>query len=227
MIWQRKLRTMHTSSVNARILNFKSPRSPRKIWSESGRMCQNSPQVKSVDIRQYTIEYAGLAQQFRVNPDSCDNPEHYQDYLKYAALSDRRQGMAVTYVLLELINEAPTRIIGFVAFKASSLLSSDEGKYLGTPALEISELAVDADYEHQGYGNLLIDFAVDTANHLRRDTLGIRNVVLMADPKAVGFYSRYEPHFMKIGDWYAIPYEHWNQDCVGMFIRLPELNPGE
>lgn len=90
-------------------------------------------------------EHSGLAWHFRVSPSSCDNPGHYEEYIRFVALSDRRSGMGVTHVL---IDADAGRIAGFVALRLSSLFyTGDDGKKRGSPALEIAELAVDADYE--------------------------------------------------------------------------------
>ena len=75
-------------------------------------------------------EHSGLAWHFRVSPSSCDNPGHYEEYIRFVALSDRRSGMGVTHVL---IDADAGRIAGFVALRLSSLFyTGDDGKKRGS-----------------------------------------------------------------------------------------------
>jgi len=41
----------------------------------------------TVECVQYSKEHAGLALGFKVNPDSCGRHSHYEEYLRYCALS--------------------------------------------------------------------------------------------------------------------------------------------
>ena len=187
-------------------------------------MCQSTPQVKGKDIFLYTSKYAGLARDFMVNPSSCNNPEHYGNYIRTTAISDRMLGMGVTYILCEIQNGEPVHMLGYVTLKASSLLLIDEG--VGYPALEIAELAVRDGAERSGNGRDLVEFAIGSADKLRTDTLGIQYIILRADPSAVGFYKRVCPNFAEIGDWYSIPHEEWNKTCIGLYMKLPALDAG-
>lgn len=45
-------------------------------------------------------DYIELARQFRVNPQHCDNPEHYQNYIWQDSIIDQKQGMGVTHIKL-------------------------------------------------------------------------------------------------------------------------------
>lgn len=167
-------------------------------------------------------EYAGLAWKFYVSPDSCDNPDHYEQYLRLNAISDHKIGMGITHLLLDCNEEGKVvAIAGFVTLRATSLVSTDEtGVKIVHPSVEISELAVSKEYERRGIGTGLINLAISVADDLRSNLIGIKYVVLCADPKSVGFYEKMD--FGKIGDLYETLREGWNNNCEPMYITLPE-----
>jgi hypothetical protein len=39
-----------------------------------------------------TKEYADIARRFKVNPEHCDNPAHYEDYIMRDCFADDIQG---------------------------------------------------------------------------------------------------------------------------------------
>lgn len=170
----------------------------------------------SVDIM--SAEYAGLAAQFSVNPDKCDNPGHYEDYLKYNALDDLRNGMGVTHVFLD---EDENLIAGYICLRASSLIADMGEKHkFGYPAMEIAELAVDKRYEGTGLGRDMVEYAIDLAQGLNANTMSCQYMLVCADPKAVDFYKHLK--FSDIRILQSIPREHWNLNCSPMLMRLTE-----
>ena len=170
----------------------------------------------------YECDMAPLAWHFEVNPNSCGNPAHYSDYLKFSAWPDLISGRGTTHVLCEMQDGKRVKILAYVTLKASSFLSqNDEGKTLGFPALEISELAVASGHERQGLGSLMVKHAILCVYELRQTQLGIQYLVLRADPEAVGFYKKCEPKFGEISaNFDEVPCEEWNTDCVPMYIKL-------
>ena len=172
-------------------------------------------------------DYAGLAWNFHVSPDSCDNPQHYEYYLRFNAISEQANGRGVTHLLIDTGTDNSTilptsRIAGFITLRATSLIETCDGKSYVKPSLEIAELAVDKDYERQGYGVQLVNIAILMAELLNTDSLGIQNVVLCADPKAVGFYENKKVGFGKVEDYYDMPRDGWNDNCIPMYIKLGE-----
>ena len=72
-------------------------------------------------------EYFGLALKFNVSPDSCDNPSHYENYLRFCAISDYQSGRGVTHLILDTNEKGDTiAIAGFVTLRATSLISQSE-----------------------------------------------------------------------------------------------------
>lgn len=175
-----------------------------------------------ISIERYNNEHTGLAWEFCVSPDSCNNPEYYEEYLRCCALSDRTSGHGITYVLLEKDGDRNKAIAGYVSVRAASLISKDEnGRSIGAPALEIAELAVSKDYKGNGYGKALVNKAIVLADELRRDYLSIKHIVLYSDPSSIDFYKK--NGFVEVGDLYEIPHENWNADCEPMYLTLPDI----
>ena len=160
----------------------------------------------------------GLAWKFQVNPDSCDNPEHYEEYIKFHAVRDCLDGRGTTHILVE-----DEKILGYITFKASCLTRRYDGSDLpeGDPALEIAELAISTEAENMGYASLLVQYSFVISGEINQNQLGIRYITLCADPKAVGFYEKHG--FKRIEEWQEIPREGWNKNCIPMFIRVPDL----
>lgn len=162
-------------------------------------------------------ENVGLAWQFRVSPHSCDNPDYYENYIRLSAISDANRGQAVTHVLLDTDKQ---RIAGYVALRTTSLVSNGEdGTQLVHPAVEVAELAVDADYERNDIGSHLVGLAILLAYEIRKQ-IGIRSILVCADPKAVGFYEK--QHFEPLSNLYTMLRDGWNNNCIPMYIEFPE-----
>ena len=53
----------------------------------------------SIYITQFKKEHAGLASKFQVNPVSCGRHSHYEEYLRFSAIDDYRNGKGITYIL--------------------------------------------------------------------------------------------------------------------------------
>lgn len=172
-------------------------------------------------LKKMSTDYMGLAWNFHVSPDSCNNPSHYENFLRLSALSEQAAGRGVTHVLLELNDTQPCEIIGFVTLRATSLVETCNDHSYVKPALEIAELAVDQEYERQGFGSMLVDFSIYIASHLNEKFIGIQNVVLCADPQAVEFYAKPEIGFGRLEDFYEVLHDGWNDDCTPMYIKLP------
>ena len=176
-------------------------------------------------LRKMTSEYTGLAWKFHVNPASCDNPSHYEFFLRLDALADQASGRGVTHLLIDINDDSDeisdqSNIAGFVTLRATSIISSSDGNIFVKPSLEIAELAVDQQYERRGVGTMLIDIVILMATQLNDSIIGIQNIILCADPKAVGFYENPRINFGRLENHYDLPREGWNDDCIPMYIKL-------
>lgn len=165
-------------------------------------------------------ELAGLAFDFKVNPDSCGNPDHFEYYIRLSAITENTSGQAKTHVVLD---KEKKHIMGFITLKAAALLFSDtdaDGASIqsGYPAIEVVNLAVAQDYERMGVGGALVDFALLTADDLCRQYIGVRYIVLAADPKAQSFYEH--KGFHCIQDYYDMPTDRQSSDCVPMMMQI-------
>lgn len=161
-----------------------------------------------------------FAWSFSVNLNSCNNPQHFSDYLKFNALNDFKTGMGVTYLFMDTNN---SKIAGYVSLKASSLVCEDENNIkLGYPSIEITELAVDGGHERKHIGTDILEFVVATTEELRK-SIGIQYILICADPKAVGFYLNSSFGFTKTDEFSNIPREKWNKNCIPLFAKLEQL----
>ena len=170
----------------------------------------------SLRISVINKDLLGLTGSFSVNPIACEVPEFYSEYLKYHAYTEQMMGENTTHLLYD---DETQEILGFVSLRATSVVYRDENT-MGRPALEISVLAVDQRHERQGIGSTLIQLAIHHAKFLHETIIGVRNIVLMADVKAVGFYEH--RGFVKIEDYMDIdlPRVTWNRGCVPMIMEL-------
>ncbi|MDH5723005.1 MAG: GNAT family N-acetyltransferase [Alphaproteobacteria bacterium] len=111
-------------------------------------------------------------------------------YLQRGANQDQRRSLTKTYVLVE-----GERVIGYYSISAHSILRDnlpDDIKlasYKEVPFLLLGRLAVDKEFQGQGYGDALIFHAfkitLDAA-----EKVGILGMVVDAkDKKAVSFYE--------------------------------------
>lgn len=161
-----------------------------------------------------------MAWNFQVNPSSCGNHDHYEEYIRFIATDDRRRGKGVTYAFIHC-DEASAELMGYITLRATSYIEVLDGKTYGSPALEIFELAVSKDAEGNGIGTDLMKFALSKALEWKSDVLGIEYITLCSDQKAVSFYEKFG--FKRVDEYGEIPRESWNTNCVPMFLKLPEL----
>lgn len=138
------------------------------------------------------------------------------------SITDHKQGMGVTHVFVDEDEETKEKkIAGYITLRSSSLImDSGENYKLGYPALEISELAVDCNYERQNLGTDMVKFAINEAVELNEETVGVQYVILCADPKAVGFYSNAKLGFKELSMYKQIPREYRNKDCIPMVLKV-------
>jgi len=170
--------------------------------------------IQKLDVSNYCF-----VNKFKVNSESCENPKHYEDYLKQNAITDFKQGIGTTHVF---IDEAQQNIMGYFTLKSSSLVKNmGEEHNFGYPAIEIAELAVHKDYERKGIGTDMLDFVFSKINEIK-EIMAVQYVLLCADPKAEEFYSKSKFKFQRVRDFEQIPREHWNLRCVPMFVKLKE-----
>ena len=168
----------------------------------------------AVSLSIYDNSYIDLARKFEVDPSSCDNPIHYNEFLMYNADLDYNKGLGVTYILVDDDKDA---IIAYMTLKASALTYSDgNDKILGKPAVEIAELAVSKNYKGQGYGRELVEYAIAKIHELK-EIIGVQYLVLCADPMAAGFYEHLKIQKLTSND---IPREDWNKNCIPMGKKI-------
>lgn len=172
-------------------------------------------------IEKLNKDNAGLAWNFRVNPNSCGNHEHYEQYIRFSALDDNRCGRGTTHLFIRN-EDGKDRLLGYVTLRAASYIQRYCDHLIGNAALEISELAVSEDFEHQHIGTELVKYAIIMAVELNETNLGIRYITLCADEMAVPFYEKIG--FQRVDQYGEIPRENWNIGCVPMFVKLPEQN---
>lgn len=170
-------------------------------------------------IELFDSHFSGLAFAFEVNPSSCGNSEHYEQYIRFIAIDDRRRGKGVTYAFIRN-NGIADKMLGYITLRATSYIQQIEGKVLGNPAIEIFELAVSKDVERQHIGTELIKFAIIKANELKMSALGVEYITLCSDAQAVPFYEKMG--FGRLDDQGQIPRESWNVSCIPMLLKLPE-----
>jgi ribosomal protein S18 acetylase RimI-like enzyme len=167
-----------------------------------------------------TSENVGMSWSFFVDDTRCENPEHYNSYLRYQALTDQNEGLGVTYLYVEHNEETEVEsIMGYITLRVSSFIKDmGESKKFGYPALEIAELAVDKKYAGRHIGTEMVLDAVNIANELNK-IVSIKYIVLCSDPTAESFYKKLE--FVKMSDtWEEVPREHSNVTCVPMYLKL-------
>lgn len=201
----------------------KSPPFLKIFWRKPDRSLKNTGlgQIGVEDnqnnrFRLFTKELHGLASDFEVDPSSCGNPEHYREYLLYRALSDNASGWSTTHVML---SENLKHIAGFITLKASTVLSEIDYKlFSGEPAIEIYNLAVAKGFQKQGLGRELVLLSIAMAQEANDLHFGVRNLVLTADPKTVGFYEKCE--FFPLSQYYMLPKDLENASCVPMIMKL-------
>ncbi len=154
--------------------------------------------------------YLELCNDFYVDETRCDNPKHYNEFIRYQAIADQSAGLGTTYLYVEHDDETDVNcIMGYITLRASAFIKDmGESKKFGYPALEIAELAVDKKYVGKHIGTDMVMDAINIANELNED-ISIKYVVLCSDPRAEQFYKKLE--FKKMRDtWEEVPREHAN-----------------
>lgn len=171
-------------------------------------------------IELFTKEHAGLAHGFWVNPNSCGNNKHYEEYIRYMAIPDKNKNIATTHAYIRTDENGNEKLLGYITLRATSYIQMIDGVTHGHPAMEIFELAVAQEAERQSIGSDLVKFAFSVAVALNDNLLGVQYITLCADKQAVPFYKKF--HFEPISDRGEVPRENWNVDCEPMFLRLEE-----
>ena len=163
----------------------------------------------------------GLAWNFHVSPKSCDNPEHYERFLRLSAISEYQSGRGITRVMIDDDGDE-SRIVGFMTLRATSLIDYTGDNLYVAPSIEIAELAIDEQYERQGYGRKLVDTSILIASLVNKMFIGAKYLMLCSDPCSVDFYIKCG--FGLLQDYYNVLHDGWNDNCTPMFMRIPEYD---
>ena len=165
-------------------------------------------------------KHMALFLDFHVDRTMCDNPDHYDEFIRYQALSDQKSGLGTTYLYIEQEDVTGKEcIMGYITLRTSAFIKDmGEAKKFGYPALEIAELAVDKRYVGQYIGTDMVIDSINIANELN-ENISVKYIVLCADPRAEQFYEKLE--FVRMQSVYEeVPREHANIDCVPMYLKL-------
>lgn len=168
-------------------------------------------------IELYNSALAGLAWSFQVNPLSCGNHEHYEQYIRFIAVSDQASGKGTTHAFIRRTGTS-VQMLGYITLRAASYTQIIGSTLYGNPAMEIFELAVCQEAEGNHIGSTLVKFALASALELNSTSLGVQYVTLCADPQSVPFYEKLG--FGRIDEQGVIPREQWNVNCVPMVSKL-------
>lgn len=117
-------------------------------------------------------------------------------YLAQQAGQHQRDGIATTHILID--GADPARVLGYCSLAAAQLhlhhLQPDDRKRLPrypVPAVRIGRLAVSQNAQGNGYGRLLLGYAMNCSLDLRT-RLGIRLLLVDAkDGGAAAFYRSF------------------------------------
>ncbi|MDV3469849.1 GNAT family N-acetyltransferase [Stenotrophomonas sp. C3(2023)] len=118
------------------------------------------------------------------------------DYLRKRPSQHHRDGIATTHVLID--DGEPASVLGYCALSAAQLQFEDLNPgdrarlpAYPVPAIRMGRLAVSANAQGRGYGQLLVGHAVNVALAARQ-TLGVRVLIVDAkDEAAARFYMTY------------------------------------
>ena len=117
--------------------------------------------------------------------------DELNDYIWYQAKDQQLEGAAVTYLAAY-----DNQTVGFTSLTMSSLQIGYVSRwhlprktYSQFPALLIARLATDYEYQHQGVGTTLCQFAIAKAIE-HRNGLGCQFVILNAKPNSIRFYEK-------------------------------------
>ena len=165
-----------------------------------------------------------FAMPFKVNPTSCDNYTHYEDYIKFCAITDQKIGLGTTHIYVVEDEQGNVHdILGYITLRSNSLIKIigiESGEYEeGHSALEISELAVKEGFERNDIGSKLVEYALVMATELNDSKIGIEYITLCADPRSVDFYKKLEFDLMS-NHGELLPREGWNRTCIPMYLKI-------
>lgn len=130
------------------------------------------------------------------------------EYLKKQASQDKRKNIAVTYVLNNKLNH---EIIGYYTLSSTSIqianlpitITKKLPHYPLIPATLIGRLAIDLNYQSQGYGEILL---IDALQRIYQTSLHVASFAVVVDAinkPAKDFYLKYGfkeimPHSSKL-----------------------------
>lgn len=111
-------------------------------------------------------------------------------FLKNEALNEQDKGLNTTHLLMNDKEEC----IGFISLCTDSIrLESSEREEMGLtyaniPSLKIARLAIDKNYQNQGFGSTLIEFAIGMASQIR-DFIGMKFLTVDCYEHRLSYYK--------------------------------------
>lgn len=120
---------------------------------------------------------------------------HSQDlnhFLKNEAFNEQEQGLNTTHLLI-----VDNSLVGYISLCADNLrVSLDEQSelnllYYNIPAIKIARMAIQRDFQTNGYGELLIKFAVHISNSIRQIGVGVKFITVDCYEHRTSYYQNY------------------------------------
>lgn len=157
----------------------------KSIYPLQGKIMinENLPYLRVFPLEDLKIERSSF---------SC-SVEPLENYFHRYVSQDVKKGLAKCFVL---INEQQSRIIGYYTLSALSIPITDIPQeriskgipYPNIPAVLIGRLAIDTNFQNQGYGKFLI---ADAIHKIKNTTVAAAILVVEAkNDNAVSFYER-------------------------------------
>lgn len=154
----------------------------------------------------------------------CSGSDPIDNFFKFEAADSIRE---VTYLFLDTKRNKPAACVS-VSCSSVPIISADI--YTETvPAVEITHLALDEDYQRLhmseidlslGYfSDSILNYMISVINNFSADYCGATHIILYSTPQAVHFYER--NGFTKITDsHFMIRHNYYLDGCTPMILEL-------
>lgn len=110
------------------------------------------------------------------------------------------------------------KLIGYYTLKNTSLLFKADNKLRGIPAIEITYLAIDKEYQRQGYGSTIIQNIIYETFEYSDKFSEVNAIVVSSLKDKIGFYL--DNKFVKFTDVFDLPYDSCRDTTEQMFLNM-------
>ena len=163
---------------------------------------------------------------FKVSDFECGiENEPLNNYLKIDSFQDMTSNRSRIYIIEE---ELSKKIVGYYSIRTNGIIYIDRNNYdknISIPVMEISEFAIDIDFQGKGIGTGIFHTCILLKSDILLSIIGLQAILVYAfHERAIEFYKKLGFQKLEKEDGFIILEDDFSKGCQAFIFSLSDLN---